>query len=184
MQELLIYRAREAHGCARVVHACVNEPCLALGDIGVIDDRAAPAALDVITLIGIEGDRFFFPIAEVSRSDVSPVQARHVWTVAVLLEEDVVFAILVGNTVGLVGPVGRWHTVEVRTKNIILVVLKWHAQIGLLSSHGAGSVRYLLWTPCEGIDLHLINDTIEGVDMAVHGLLQLAWLTDEHRGGT
>ena len=143
VEELLVGRASKSHGSACVVHTGIDEPGLAFGDVRVVDHCATPAALDVVRLVRIEGDRFLFPCAEIGGGDMSPMQTRHIWTIAVLLEEDVVLAVLVGNSVGLVGPVGRWHTVEVRTQNVVFKVLEWYAQIHLLACQLASSLCHL-----------------------------------------
>ena len=78
----------------------------------VVVHTATPAAFDVVALARIDGDGLFRPLIEVLAGEVSPVQARHIGAVGILLEEHMIATVGVGHAVGLVGPATTGHAVE------------------------------------------------------------------------
>lgn len=115
-----IYRSRHVDGGAGIVHSRIEDPRLAVGDSLVSKDAPRPAAFDIIGFLGRNSDQLFRPVAEVGRRDMPPMETRHIRPVAVLLEEDMIFAISVCHTMRFVHPVRRRHGMVARTGDIIL----------------------------------------------------------------
>ena len=96
-----------------------------------------------------------------------PVQTRHIRSVTVLLEEDMVLAIAVRHAVRLIGPSLRGHTVITGTAEVLRICLHRHIKIDLVLRRAHRNVTH---RPDTRVYTHLINDTVEIIEVehAVH----------------
>ena len=101
---------------------------------------------------------------------MSPVEARHIGTVAVLLEEEVIAAVAVGHAVALVGPPGGGHTVETGTEHLVGEARSRDVEVRGIFGRGGEFFRRLGVGPdIDVVDEAVIGGEAEGTGEDVGG---------------